>query len=145
MAVLRDDDAQPEAADEETFIAGGGALFKWRPGCALEDELFRGLGDQGVQKLLGRAVELLDADLVGEHIQSASSGQHTYAACVFGLSAELRITLGAAARSKRGSWFKSVTKMEDVTRDILLPHLADADETLRGTISALEAWMVRGT
>lgn len=145
VAVLRDDDAQPEAADEENFIAGGGALFKWRPGCALEDELFRGLGDQGAQKLLGRAVELLDADLVGEHIQSASGGQHTYAACVFGLSAELRSTLGAAARSKRGSWFKSVTKMEDVTRDILLPHLADADETLRGTISGLEAWMVRGT
>nr|WP_240903287.1 AAA family ATPase [Caulobacter sp. 602-2] len=144
VAVLRDDDAQPEAADEDAFIASGGALFKWRAGCALEDELFRGLGDQGVQNLLGRAVEFLDADLVGEHIQSASNGQHTYAACVFGLSTELRITLGAAARSKRGSWFKSVTKMESVTRDILLPHLANADETLRGTMAALEAWMVRG-
>ena len=144
VAVLRDDDAQPEAADEEAFIAGGGAVFKWRAGCALEDELFRGLGDQGVQGLLGRAVELLDADLVGEHIQSASNGQHSYAACVFALTAELRVTLGAAARSKRGSWFKSVTKMEDVTRDILLPHLANADETLRGTMAALEAWMVRG-
>lgn len=144
VAVLRDDDAQPEAADEEAFITGGGALFKWRAGCALEDELFRGLGGVGAQTLLHRAVELLDADLVGEHIQSASNGKHSYAACVFGLTTELRVTLGAAARSKRGSWFKSVTKMEDVTRDILLPHLANADETLRGTMAALEGWMVHG-
>lgn len=144
VAVLRDDDAQPEAADEAAFIEGGGALFKWRAGCALEDELFRGLADAGVQALLARAVDLLDADLVGEHIQSASNGQHSYAACIFALTPELRVTLGAAARSKRGSWFKSVTRMEDVTRDIVLPHLANADVVLRGTMTALEDWMLRG-
>lgn len=144
VAVLRDDDAQPPAADEEAFIAGGGSLFHWRAGCALEDELFLGLADAGVQALLARAVDLLDADLVGEHIQSASHGRDTYAACVFALTPELRVTLGAAARSKRGSWFKSVTKMEDVTRDVVLPHLANADAILRRTITALEDWMVRG-
>lgn len=144
VAVLRDDDAQPAPADEAAFIANGGALFKWRAGCALEDELFLGLPDAGARALLGRAVALLDDELVNEHIQSASNGRHTYADCVFALTPELRMTLGAAARSKRGSWFKSVTKMEDVTRDIVLPHLADADAALRGTIAALEEWMIRG-
>ncbi len=144
VAVLRDDDVQPKADDEAAFIACGGALFKWRDGCALEDELFLGLADAGVQALLARAVDLLDADLVGEHIQSASNGQHSYSACVLALTPELRVTLGAAARSKRGAWFKTVTKMEDVTRDILMPHLDNADAALRGTMSALEDWMLRG-
>jgi hypothetical protein len=144
VAVLRDDDAQPDAAEEAAFVTGGGALFKWRAGCALEDELFLGLADAGVQALLVRAVQHLDTDLIGEHIQSASNGRDTYAACVFALTPELRVTLGAAARSKRGSWFKSVTRMEDVTRDIVLPQLPNADEHLRGTITALEDWMVRG-
>lgn len=144
VAVLRDDDAQPDAADEAAFLAGGGALFKWRAGCALEDELFVGLSDVGVQALIDRAVALLDVGLVDEHIRSASNGNHSYADCLVGLPPELRATLSLAARSKRGSWFKSVTKMEDVTRDIVMPHLATADENLRGTVSELEAWMVRG-
>ena len=144
VAVLRDDDAQPDPADEAAFIAGGGALFKWRDGCALEDELFLGLAEDGARALLGRAVALLDENLVNEHIQSASNGRDTYADCVFALTPELRATLGTAARSKRGSWFKSVTKMEEVTRDIVLPHLADADAILRRTMAELEDWMISG-
>jgi putative ATP-dependent endonuclease of OLD family len=144
VAVLRDDDAQPDAAEEAAFLANGGALFKWRDGCALEDELFRCLSDAAVTNLLGRAVELLDADLVDDHIRSASDGQHTYEACVFGLTPETRQTLGRAARSKKGSWFKSVSKMEEAARDIVFPNLATADAPFRNTIAAIEQWMFRG-
>jgi len=142
VAVLRDDDVQPQAAAEASFIAGDGALFKWRAGCALEDELFLGLADAEVGLLLERAVNLCGTRLVNEHILSASSGQHSYAACVAAVTPELRMTLGVAARS--GAWFKSVTKMEDLTRDILMPHLDNADEALRGTMEALQDWMLRG-
>lgn len=144
VAVLRDDDVQPDAAEEAAFRANGGAVFRWRDGCALEDEMFRCLSGAAVGKLLERAVELLDADLVDDHIRSASNGQHTHATCVFGLSPQTRETLGKAARSKKGSWFKSVTKMEEVARDIVFPNLATADETFRNTISAIQQWMFRG-
>lgn len=144
VAVLRDDDVQPDAAVEAAFIAAGGAVFKWRDGCALEDELFRGLSDQGVANLLGRAVELLDAELIDDHIRSASNGQHNRAGCVVGLSIETRETLGKAARSKKGAWFKSVTKMEEAARDIVFPNLATADDAFRATIAAIEAWIFRG-
>jgi hypothetical protein len=144
VAVLRDDDVQPDAAEEAAFRANGGAVFRWRDGCALEDELFRCLSDAAAANLLGRAVELLDADLVDDHIRSASNGQHNHAACVFGLSPETRETLGRAARSKKGSWFKSVTKMEEAARDIVFPNLATADEPFRNTITAIEQWMFRG-
>lgn len=144
VAVLRDDDVQPNAAEEAAFVGGGGAVFKWRTGCALEDELFCCLSDQVVSQLLGRAVFLLDQGLVDEHIRSASNGQVTYAACAGALDVDLRKTLGAAARSKRGAWFKSVTRMEDVARDIVFPSLATTDATFQGTIASLEQWIFRG-
>lgn len=144
VAVLRDDDAQPDAADEAAFMALGGAVFKWREGCALEDELFLGLSEQAAIALLGRAVDLLDQELVDDHIRSASGGRHTYAECVFALSPEHRTTLGAAARSKRGAWFKSVTKMEEVARTIVFPQRMTADDAFKATIRGLAQWIFRG-
>ena len=145
VAVLRDDDVRPKRDDESAFMAGGGTIFKWREGCALEDELFIGLSDEAVHRLLDRAVALLDQSLVDEHIRSASSGEFTYAACIAGLNVDLRKTLGAASRSKRGAWFKSVTRMEDATREIVFPNLATADAVFRGTIASLEQWIFSGT
>lgn len=144
VAVLRDDDVQPVQADEDNFLANGGVVFKWRDGCALEDELFRALSANAVTNLLGRAVDLFDAELIDDHIRSASDGRHSYAACVFGLSAETRETLGRAARSKKGSWFKSVSRMEDVSRDIVFPNVGTADESFRNTIASIERWIFRG-
>jgi len=144
VAVLRDDDVQPDPADEATFIDGGGAVFKWRAGYTLEDELFCSLSVQAVFQLLGRAVALLDESLVDDHIRSASSGELTYAACASYPTVNIRKTLGAAARSKRGAWYKSVSKMEDVARDIVFPDLQTADAVFRANIESLEQWMFRG-
>ena len=143
VAVLRDDDVQPEAAEEAAFLAGGGSVFKWRAGYALEDELFHCLSDQAVSQLLDRAVALLDEELVDEHIKSASNGRATYAACVPPHNNDIRKTLAAAARSKRGAWFKSVTKMEEVARDIVFPNFDSSDESFRATITSMEQWMFR--
>jgi hypothetical protein len=90
VAVVRDDDAQPNAVDEAAFMDGGGAVFKWRAGCALEDELFYCLSDEVALQLLRRAATLLDEALVDDHIRSASNGQHTYASCVLALNANMR-------------------------------------------------------
>lgn len=144
VAVLRDDDVKPDAAQEAAFRTNGGALFRWRDGCALEDELFRALSEEAVAELVGRAVDLLDAALVNDHIQSASNGKHDHAGCVASITAETRDALAKAARSKKGAWFKSVTKMEEVSRDIVFPHLETADQTFRNTIASIEQWMFRG-
>ncbi len=144
VAVLRDDDLQPDEAVERAFLANGGTMFRWRDGCALEDELFRAISSNTVVKLLERAVELLDEALVDDHIRSASNGRHSRAACMVNASVEMREALGKAARSKKGAWFKSVTKMEEVARDIIFPNLDTADDQLRATIGAIEKWMFPG-
>ncbi len=144
-AVVRDDDKKPTAAVETAFIANGGMVVAWRDGRALEDELFLSLTDDGVGKLLDRAVELHGEELVNDHIKSASknakdlNGVRTEA-LINGLAPESRAILGKAARAKKAGWFKSVTWMEDVARDIVGPDLANADAGFRELVGRMFAW-----
>ena len=105
----------------------------------------KSLTDDGVGKLLDRAVELHGEELVNEHIKSASqnakdlNGVQTEA-LIDGITAESRAILGKAARAKKAGWFKSVTWMEDVARDIVGPDLANADAAFRALIDGVFGW-----
>jgi hypothetical protein len=72
VAVLRDDDEQPDPGVEAGFQFGGGTLFKWRAGRALEDELFQCLPDQAVLALLAKAEGFLGPELIDSQIKSLS-------------------------------------------------------------------------
>jgi len=144
-AVLRDDDKEPTAAVEEGFVANGGKVVAWRNGRALEDELFLSLSHDGVGKLLVRATELHGEDLVNDHIKSATSGTKDLATIMAEgragtLQPESRSALGAAARTRRAGWYKSVTWMEEVARDIVGPDLANADTAFRDSVESVFAW-----
>lgn len=145
VAIVRDDDKKPTAGVEEAFIADGGKVVKWRDGRALEDELFLSLTDDGVGKLLDRAVELHGEELVNEHIKSASENRKDLDtvrtdAMVDGISPESRKILGRAARARRAGWFKSVTWMEAVASDIVGPDLPEADAGFRALIGEIVTW-----
>lgn len=141
VAVLRDDDKKPDAAIEGAFTASGKSLFFWRAGYALEDELFASLTNGAVSQLLERAVALHGEELIGAHIGSASNGLMNLASCRAGVSPGSRQILALAAR--RSGWFKSVTWMEDVARDIVGPDLANADQAFRDVVYAVVHWIFR--
>lgn len=86
VCAFRDDDKQPDEATEKAFVDGGGSLFKWRKGRALEDELFLSLTDNAVFKLIERAEELHGTELIDAHISSESLGTLTLADCKAGFS-----------------------------------------------------------
>jgi putative ATP-dependent endonuclease of OLD family len=143
--VVRDDDKRPSVEVEEEFLSAGGTVVAWRDGRALEDELFRSLSDDGVSKLLERAVELHGEDLIDEHIKSASKNASNLNAIraeflVYGIEPESRVVLGKAARTRRAGWFKSVTWMEDLARDIVGPDLANADAEFRTLAERVFDW-----
>jgi hypothetical protein len=145
VAVVRDDDKQPSASVEAAFIVNGGKLIAWRKRRALEDELFVSLTNEAVRKLLGRAVELHGKELVDDHIKSASENAKElidieYELLIDGISPESRIILGKAARAKKAGWFKSITWMEEVARDIVGPDLATADPGFRALIEEMFGW-----
>jgi putative ATP-dependent endonuclease of the OLD family len=144
-AILRDDDLKPTPAVEVAFTAAGGRIFSWCDECTLEDDLFLSLTDDGVDKLIDRAVELHGEDLVNDHVKSATSGALTLdvirdEAARDGFSRKSREILGRAARTRKAGWFKSVSRMEGVARDIVGPDLADADPEFASLIDEIFAW-----
>lgn len=140
-AVVRDDDKKPTAEVEAAFIAEGGKVVAWRDGRALEDELFLGLTDDSIEKLIDRAVELHGEEQVNEHIKSASQNTKNLNDIRTGITPENRLILGKAARTKKAGWFKSVTWMEDVARDIVGPDLVKADVGFRTLVDDIFAWV----
>lgn len=140
-AVLRDDDKQPDVVTEEAFVTGGGKLFKWRAGRALEDELFLSLSDRGVSKLLEQAIAFHGDEIIDANIRSESTGQFTLERCRAQISWEARTTLGKASRTKKNGWFKSVTWMEAVGRDIVGPDLDNADRGFQEIVTSVFVWI----
>jgi putative ATP-dependent endonuclease of the OLD family len=149
VAVIRDDDKPPTPAVEAAFLAFGGAVTKWEAGRALEQELFLSLADADAMLLLNKAIELHEADLVDQHIKSASNGAISLndiqtSALIDGVSDQQRQTLGVAAKSKSAAWFKSVSSMEAVSQAVIGPGLANATPELRQKVSDIFTWAENG-
>lgn len=144
VAVLRDSDQPATPEMEPETLAAGGLVVSWRPPHALEQELFGSLSQAAVGLLLTRAVELVGEGPVDDHIKSASNGALSLQQARLeialggpGLPA-VRATLGLAA--KRSGWYKTVTRMENVARDIVGPDLGAANAEFRDLALAVFLW-----
>lgn len=145
VLVLADADKPPKPGTVAAFEAAGGEAITWRPGRALEDELFLSLPDEAVESLLKRAIDLVEEELVNSHIQSQSNGTFKLAAVLedgqlFGFSPEVRQILGPASRKRGNGWFKSVTKFEGIAKDIVGPNLATSDKEFVVLVNQLMKW-----
>ena len=145
VAAVQDNDKTPTAALVDEFKAAGGHHVAWRDGRALEDELFASLPDSAVEELIERALELTEDGKVDENIKTKSDGKITldqirFEGLVSSYSPETRALLGAASRSRKSGWFKSISKMEAVARDILGPHFDATDGGFRNLIVDLFEW-----
>jgi hypothetical protein len=83
--------------------------------------------------------------LVNDHIRSTSKNSKDLNAIqveqlVDGITMESRQILGKAARTRKAGWFKSVTWMEEVARDIVGPDLASTEAGFRALLDAIFTW-----
>lgn len=129
----------------ERFLAAGGHYLTWRPGLALEDELFLHLSDGAVQALLNKADETVGRDLMAEHVRSKSNGQVNLDAIeaegtIHGYTHARRALLGVAARNNKHGWFKSVGGFQEIARDIVGPDLINAEPGFIQIVSNLFGW-----
>lgn len=141
VATLRDDDAQPDAADEAAFRVAGGSVFCWQPSRALEDELFASMNDAAVLALLSKAVEWLGPHIIDAQLRNASNNTLGLADCQAAVSPQSRAAMAVASKSRQNDWFKSVSRYEEIGRDIVGPNLHLADPAFRAVIDALWKWM----
>lgn len=147
VAVLRDSDKPAPAPSEATFLAGGGKVFAWGDGRALEQELFAALPDGAAAQLLELAVEAKDRVLVEAHVQTISNGSTSLnaletEALIDGFSAASRTLLGNAAA--RFGWLKTITTMETAGRTIVGPAFGEADASLTDIMNGVLDWIEDG-
>ena len=141
VAVLRDDDEQPDAMVEANFQTGGGTLFKWRSGRALEDELFQSLPDPAVLVLLTKAEAYLGSEVLDGQIRSLSGNTLSLAACKTAVTPQSRSVMAIAAKSKLNPWYKNVTRAEEIGRDAVAPYLDQGDPALMAIINQIWEWL----
>lgn len=144
-AIVRDGDKKPTEPVERSFKDAGGKVSSWRDGRTLEDEMFLSLTDDGVNKLIDRAIELHGPELINQHIKSESKNVKDLdgvqlEAIMDGFSPETRAFLGKASRKRKSGWFKSVTWMEDSAREIVGPDMGNADAGFRELIDDIFTW-----
>lgn len=144
MGIVRDDDVKPTVNLERNFLDDGGTVFIWTDGYAVEDEIFLSVTKDGIRKLLDYAIELHGSELVDSHIISKSDNAINLASIQAELDGELSIEsrqfLGSAAKVKRQGWFKSVTWMEHVGREIVGPDLSSCNASFREKIESIFNW-----
>jgi AAA domain, putative AbiEii toxin, Type IV TA system/AAA domain/Overcoming lysogenization defect protein-like, TOPRIM domain len=144
VTVLRDDDVKPSKLVEGLFVKVAGPIHTWRDGRMLEDELFASVPDYTVTELLDHAVAIHGEELVSEHITSASNGKVTLAACKSKVTPDTRAVLANACSSKKIPWFKSVSGMEYVAREIVGPVLAKSDAGFNAIVDGVFTWIENG-
>ncbi|MFO1315749.1 MAG: AAA family ATPase [Burkholderiales bacterium] len=147
--VIVDQDQIPTPALVREFEQAGGTVVQWRAGRCLEHELFLCLPAGGVTQLLNRAKELVGSAEAAEHIKSKSNGKLTLEQVVAeGAAGEYsqatRECLGAAATTKNSSWFKTVSRMEDVAHDIVSPHLDSSEPGFKTLVETVFEWAKSG-
>lgn len=142
-----DADKPPTPALLALLAAEGVGLLTWRPGRALEDELFICMTDAAIDALLGYAIERIGRDDVAEHIRSKSEGQRTLeaieaerAAPGGSYSPATRELLGRAARVSKNGWFKSVSAYQHVGRTIVGPQCGNSEAGFLEVLNRLWGW-----
>lgn len=134
----------------DRFVAGGGHYLAWRPGLALEDELFLHLSDGAVDALLKKADDMVGRELMAQHIKSNSNGQITLdelevERLLDGYSPASRALLGRAARNSKNGWFKSLSAFQEVAKDIAGPNLVDVEQDFIRLVTQLWEWTSAST
>jgi hypothetical protein len=149
VAVLRDDDKKPDAATEQGFTSKGGGLFCWQEGRSIEDEIFLSVCDATVVRMVEYARTIHGNELIDQHLSSISQNSFSIAAYVSAFTPNTgteqqrqvaRQWIAAASKNKSNPWFKNISAMEHIGREIIAPNLGSSATTFRQKVNDIFSW-----
>ncbi|MCZ8314398.1 ATP-binding protein [Phreatobacter sp.] len=144
-AVLHDSDKIPTPDVKAAFEADGSPTFAWQENCSTEEELFLSLSDSAALALLENAVLRRSDKTIDDQIRSACAAKHSLASFRANLTTEARAILGLASKAKHSGWYKSISDMEVVARDIVAPDMQNCAAPLKTTIAGVFKWITDGS
>lgn len=106
-----------------------------------EDELFQCLPDQAVLALLAKAEELVGTELIDSQIRTLSNGALNVASCRIAVSPQSRTVLAQASKVRNNSWFKNVSRAEEIGRDVVALHLNQCEAGFVAIINGIWGWL----
>jgi predicted ATPase len=141
-ALFRDDDKRPSAAKEADFQRDGGRIFTWREGKKIEVEIFDSIPPDAVGPLLDIALEEREEQPINDQLKTVSENKVTLATVLAEIEAN---ELSNASRQALGEasgkgWFKNISTMERVARDVIAPRAAKLDPVFRQSIKTIRKW-----
>lgn len=147
VAILRDDDAQPNAKREQALVDGGCLLAKWPKDFALEHAIFRGLPAEKSLEVVRHVMELYGSQSIEQQVNNHMPDEATFD---FHLTYELMGTLTkdeieaciSASMAADKSWFKKrgIGVMEDIAYKVIGPALSDCQPWMQDEINNLFDW-----
>ena len=156
VGLLLDSDCEPrDTAILNKLTSAGVKIFRWAPGHATEDHLFRDLPDKAVVALIKAAAALQESEqsfldrlakwYSKKHFKSVSDVVKVAS------DVDLRIALGELTKSRtkgnsdgreRG-WFKDISHAEWIGRKHVGPYLGELKGKFPETIAEIRAWVDR--
>ncbi|MDA9519054.1 DNA helicase [Bradyrhizobium sp. CCBAU 11434] len=156
VGLLLDSDCEPDDTEILNKLTRAGVtIFRWAPGYATEDHLFRDLPTKSVAALIKTAASFQDSEqsfldrlakkYPKKQFKSVSEVENAAS------EVELRIALGELAKSRtkdkkdgreRG-WFKDISHAEWIGRSHVGPNLSELKGTFPQTIAEIRAWVDR--
>lgn len=144
--LLLDSDEEPDANLVDTVKQNGGAVFKWPDTCSTEERIFLDVPWETVISLIRFAEEVVGSDSVRDSINNARNSVSLPPLTDLTMPESFddpvcRRAIGKAAKHKKNSWFKSISKGEKLA-EIIAPCLEQIPETpLAKTLAELRKWV----
>ena len=147
VAILRDDDAQPNAKREQVLLDGGCLLAKWPEDFALEHAIFRGLPSEKSLEIVRHVMKLYGSQSIEQQVNNHMPDEATFD---FRLTDELLGILSpdeieaciSASMAEDKSWLKKrgIGVMEEIAYTVIGPALDDCQPWMKAEINKLFDW-----
>lgn len=121
-AILCDNDVQLDKTSCDKYTSLGGTWYYWDTGLCLEQQIINDFDDNSILALLKLAVDINGEEYINSNLLTLSAGTHNLTTLqILPIDPSKKNLIAQSAKTRNG-WFKSVSKMEKLSAEIIGPQ-----------------------